>query len=413
MSFFQKDEIKYLGLFYLSTFIWTLFAVTEPIIVVYFALKGFTFSQLSFALAAYFIAPFIFEVPTGVVADIFGRKISVILSLLLMGLGILYVPFASNFIVLVAIFFFIGFSKTLSTGADQAWVNDNLRHYKKQRLISHYYVKSQSFEMAAFVFSGLFSALLILTLGQDTVAVWEGIRIIGLDFLWFIEAAGIFAAAFVLMFAGEHFVSRKVQPKHFLAHSTNHFKSGFRHSFDNPVIFHLILAAFFMALAGGIFGIVYQPFLIDLGVPPYYLGYMISIIGLCGIFIPFIAKKLFKLVKKEKHYLSFVVAVQAVLIFLAFFVVSPLAGITLMVLLANIGNLEKPIQRPYFQKYLKSKIRATVASFESMFVHIGVAVSMVFGGILADLIGPKLALVSTVVFLIPAIISYMTMHEAS
>jgi len=43
MRFFEKEELKYLGLFYLSSFIGALFSVTEPIIIVYFALKGFTF----------------------------------------------------------------------------------------------------------------------------------------------------------------------------------------------------------------------------------------------------------------------------------------------------------------------------------------------------------------------------------
>jgi MFS family permease len=327
-----------------------------------------------------------------------------------MGLGSLLIPFTSSFGILFALLFFIGFAKTLSTGADQAWIVDNLKYSKKQGLIHTYYLKSQSFNMAAFVLSGLLSAWLVLSLGQDVILNFKGVDLIGLDFLWFIRAGGYFLTAAVFLFTSEHLVSKRVHPKHFMRHSMLKFRAGFKHSFDNPVIFHLILAAFFMALAGGLFGIVYQPFLVGLGIPTHYLGYMVSIIGLFGIFVPFAAKKLLNLIKKEKYYLSFVATLNAVLIFLAFFVVSPFVGLALIILLANIGNFEKAIERPYFQQYLQSKVRATVASFESMFVHVGGAVAMLVGGFLADAIGPRLTLASTAVFVLPAIVSYLTIH---
>ncbi|MBT5343189.1 hypothetical protein HOL59_06415 [Candidatus Woesearchaeota archaeon] len=82
-----------------------------------------------------------------------------------------------------------------------------------------------------------------------------------------------------------------------------------------------------------------------------------------------------------------------------------------MVVIGNIGDLEKPIQRPYFQRHLKSKIRATVASFESMFIHFGVAIAMLIAGGLADLIGPRITLVFSGIFFIPAVISYLMIHE--
>ncbi|MBW2981993.1 MFS transporter [Candidatus Woesearchaeota archaeon] len=411
MGFFEKEELKYLGLFYLGAIIGTLFSVTEPIIIVYFALKGFTFSELSFAIAAFFIAPFIFEVPTGVIADIFGRKFSVILSLMLMGAGAVLVPFISDPFFLTALFFFIGFSKTLSTGADEAWIVDNLKYNKKSNLIQTFFVKVQSISAAAFVLSGLLSAGLMVLLGKEVIFQYQNISLIGYDLLWFVEAAGYFLTAIFGLFITEHFITKNIHPKHLIKHSIEKFKSGFSHSFDNPVIFHLILAAFFMVLAANIFGIVYQPFLIDLGVPTHYLGYTMSIIGAVGIFIPFIAKKIFTFIKKEKHYLSFVVGAQAVLIFLAFFIVSPFAGLTLIIILANIGGLGQPIERTYFQKYLKSKVRATVVSFESMFVHIGGAIAMVVGGFLADAVGPRATLAVSAIFIIPAVISYLSIHE--
>jgi MFS family permease len=411
MSFFKKEELTNLGPFYLVNIISTLFLVVEPIIVIYFGIKGFSFAELSFALAALFLTPVIFEVPTGIIADIFGRKISVITSLLLVGLVLLIVPFISNIITLTLLFIFWGISRTLSTGADQAWIVDNLKKNKREDLISEYYLKNRSFNRAAFVFSGLLAAGLILLFGTDVVMNIFGTDLIGYDLLWFFESLGIIIAAIILMFVKERYIPRKIPLKHIFKHSIVQLKSGFKHSFQNPVIFHLILAAFFIALAGGMFGILYQPFLLDLGVPTHYLGYMVSIFGLIGIFLPFVAKRLFDFVKKEKMYLTFVAVTEAILTFAIFFVVSPLAGIAFIIVVANIGDLEKPIQRPYFQKHLTSKLRATVASFESMFVHFGAAIAMLLAGFLADLIGPKITFALSGLLIIPAIISYLTIHE--
>lgn len=410
MSFFKKDELKHLGPFYLVSIIGTLFLVIEPIIVVYFGIKGLSFAELSFLMAAMFITPVFFEVPTGVIADIFGRKLSVIMSFLFIALVLLVIPFISNIFILTLLFVFWGMSTTLSSGADQAWIVDNLKKNKREDLISEYYVKNRSFSRAAFVFSGLLAAGLILLWANKSVN-FLGTSLIGFDLLWFFESGGFLMAAVILMFVKEHRIEKMIQAKHLFKHSFLQFKSGFKHSFQNPVIFHLMIAAFFIAVAGGMFGIIYQPFLLDLGVPTHYLGYLISIFGLIGIFLPYVARRLFGIIKKEKMYLTFVAVTEAVLMFGVFFVISPLAGMVFIMIAANIGDLEKPIQRPYFQKHLKSKIRATVASFESMFVHFGAAIAMVLAGFLADLVGPKLTFVFSGIFVIPAVIAYLTIHE--
>ncbi len=411
MSFFKKEELNLLGPFYLANILASLFLVVDPLIVVYFAIKGFGFAELSLALVALFITPVFFEVPTGVVADVFGRKISVILSLLFVGIVLLIIPFISNIFSLTILFFFWGIARTLSTGADQAWIVDNLKNRKQEGLIQEYYVKNRSFNRAALVLSGLFAAGLIVLFGKNVITNFLGVNLIGYDFLWFIESGGFFISAIILMFVSEHYKPKKILPKHIFKHSFQHFKSGFRHSYQNPVIFHLIIAAFFIAVAGGMFGIIYQPFLLELGLPTHYLGYLVSIFGAIGIFLPFVAKKIFQFIKKESMYLSFVAVTEVILIFAVFFVVSPLAGLAFMIVIGNIGDLEKPIQRPYFQRHLKSKTRATVASFESMFVHFGVAIAMLIAGVLADLVGPKLTFVLSGIFIIPAIISYLTIHE--
>ncbi len=69
---------------------------------------------------------FVFQLPTGVLADMYSRRWAVILGLLLIGVGYL----VEGAIPIVAIVFaaqvFIGFGNTLMQGADAAWISDEV-----------------------------------------------------------------------------------------------------------------------------------------------------------------------------------------------------------------------------------------------------------------------------------------------
>src|SRR5512136_2581712 len=71
-------------------------------------------------------AAFIFEVPTGVVADVYSRRLSVIIGMFLIGLGFivegafpLFLP-----ILLAQVLWGVGF--TFTSGATQAWITDEI-----------------------------------------------------------------------------------------------------------------------------------------------------------------------------------------------------------------------------------------------------------------------------------------------
>lgn len=68
----------------------------------------------------------IFEVPAGIVADNYSRKWSIVLSQVLMGLGMLTTGLVTSFPALVATQMIWGLSWTFASGADVAWVNDEL-----------------------------------------------------------------------------------------------------------------------------------------------------------------------------------------------------------------------------------------------------------------------------------------------
>ena len=83
---FSKLELKLLWPFYLEAFLGTLLFITPPFMVAYLLNLGFTASKIGVLMALAPLAAFIFEIPTGAIADLYGRKISTILGWLLEGI---------------------------------------------------------------------------------------------------------------------------------------------------------------------------------------------------------------------------------------------------------------------------------------------------------------------------------------
>ena len=68
------------------------------------------------------------EIPTGVVADTLSRKWSIVISQLIMGVGIIMSGLTTSFWPLVISQVLWGLGWTFTSGADIAWITDELRH---------------------------------------------------------------------------------------------------------------------------------------------------------------------------------------------------------------------------------------------------------------------------------------------
>lgn len=83
-------------------------------------------SQLVLIGAAQGVIAFVFEIPAGVVADTISRKWSLVVSHILMGAAMIATGLVTNFGALVATQMLWGLSWTFASGADVAWITDEL-----------------------------------------------------------------------------------------------------------------------------------------------------------------------------------------------------------------------------------------------------------------------------------------------
>lgn len=104
-----------------------------------FFIRELGFSPLELVLAgtALEVAYFLFEIPTGIVADTYGRRLSVIVGLFGLGIGFVATGLAGGVAVVLAAAAFTGFAWTFKSGAESAWITDEVGVERSGRAFQH------------------------------------------------------------------------------------------------------------------------------------------------------------------------------------------------------------------------------------------------------------------------------------
>ncbi len=98
------------------------------LLTIYYLQRGFTYGQIGLVSALSALGFFLFEVPTGVVADKVSRKVSTLIGTALFSLSTITLIFLQNFPMLVAYAVISSLGATFVSGSLQAWLFDNLKH---------------------------------------------------------------------------------------------------------------------------------------------------------------------------------------------------------------------------------------------------------------------------------------------
>ncbi|MBK8783498.1 MAG: MFS transporter [Anaerolineales bacterium] len=95
---------------------------------------GLTPFQLILVGTTLEVSAFLFEIPTGVVADVYSRRLSIIIGYVLMGLGFLLEGFFPAFLPILLAQVIWGLGYTFTSGATQAWISDEVGEEKANQL---------------------------------------------------------------------------------------------------------------------------------------------------------------------------------------------------------------------------------------------------------------------------------------
>lgn len=391
----KKTELQLLWPFYVTAFSSSASSVALPVWMIFFQ-AHFSFLQISFALSLQSLASIMFEIPTGAIADLFGRKVSVVSGIVLQGLLWLVLPFIDSETILYFAFFLMGFLRTLESGADHAWMVDWLKGNKQAKLIQEMFIKINSLHSVGRVLSSLLATLLLLFME--------------IRFLFFVQGCGyILESALLFFFAREKVRQRRRKVKNLLHHALHAPDEGVRFLLKNKPLLSLVLATTFAVCSKDFGCIVWQPLLVDLSLPAEQLGMVFATASVIGIFAPFLSRRLLKKIDREERYLSFTTLIEFSVLASLYFAHKPFftLGIVVYIAVELISDLQAPVRSMYFQTLVPSNIRATVGSVQSMIFAVFSCFVTMVGGYAMDLKGPQMAIVGFSLFLIPAGILYL------
>ncbi|NQU78963.1 MFS transporter [Candidatus Woesearchaeota archaeon] len=391
--FFKKGEFKLLWPFYLSLFIGFLADSTEFIWVIFFLDKGFSFVQISLTWGIVLLGTTLFEIPTGAVADILGRKKSVIIGWLLGGLILLMVPFMQSFVAVCLLLIFFAFALTLVSGAEEAWVVDLLKRHRQSDLQESYFMNSTSIKSLGTFIAGVLGVLIIAFLG--------------IDWIFFISGAGMTLGGFCLMFAERSRAKFERTPlTNVLGKTIKVSREAIKYVYDHKILFYLTLGGFFFYLIS-VSAVAWQPYFLSQGILLKYFTLLGSAGALIGVFVPHLVKVIQKKIKGDNQILALLIIIIAVASIGIYFIAGPVyAIIAFIVSRFVIPNILFPLENHYFQKHSLSKIRAAIGSTKSMIIGLPCFIAMLAGGFITDAFGPKIALALSGVFILPGVIFY-------
>jgi len=394
-SFFKKGELKILWPFYLDLALSRILQFAPAFLIPYFLFIGLSATKIGILIATMSLFGLLFEIPTGAIADLYGRKKSVLIGYFLEGLGFLSIFFFSNFYFLMASFAFIGFGKTFSSGSKEAWITDLIG--KKKNLLHEYFVKEQTFENLGLLLSGFLGVLVVVNFGLASI--------------WIFSTISFAISISILLFSSEVYSSQKSHVRSSYSQLVRQTKKSIKYSRKHNVLFYFFLANFILVF-GFLFneGLTWTPFLLSLGFPNYAFGYLWSALGAVYIVSPWLSK-LFLKKNKERRFIITVILLSMIVTSLVVFVNSLWAAISIILFSLFFYGSRRPVERIYFHKFIPSKLRATVGSVESMVLGFAVIIATPLVGLAVDTIGPRNSILLSVIIMIPGIIVYSIIKE--
>ena len=335
----------------------------------------------AFAANAFFTAGMVqFEVPTGVVADSWGRRVSFLLgTITLAGSTFLYYllwQFSAPFWWWAVVSVLLGLGFTFFSGAVEAWLVDALSFAGYEGGLESVLGRGQ-------MVSGV--AMLAGSVAGGVIAQASNL---GVPFLVRVGVlTAMFAVAFLLMHDVGFTPERSAHP---LQATRAVLRASVDNGLKNPPVRFIMLAAPFTEGVGIYVFYALQPYLLQLfGDPRAYAiaGLAAALVAGADVVGGWMAPRVRKLVRRRTSVLIAANVASALILVVLMFTSVFWLALVLLALWAIVSSAGTPVRQAYLNDMIASKQRATVLSFDSLMGSAGGVVVQPLLGRAADLYG--------------------------
>ena len=335
----------------------------------------------AFAANAFFtVGMVIFEVPTGVVADGWGRRVSFLLGTVTLAVSTYFYyllwQLSAPFWWWAVVSVLLGLGFTFFSGAVEAWLVDALRF--------------EGYEggLEEVLGRGVMVSGVAMLVGSVAGGVIAQITDLGVPFL---IRVGVLLAMFVVAFRLMHDVGfTPERSAHPLRATRAVLRASTENGLKNPPVRYVMLAAPFSAGVGIYVFYALQPYLLELfGDPRAYsvAGLAAAVVAGAEVLGGWLAPRIRRLVRKRTTVLIISVGIAAMILVVLGFTRVFWAALVLLTLWAVVDAASVPVRQAYLNDMIPSKQRATVLSFDSLIGSSGGVVVQPLLGRSADAYG--------------------------
>ena len=357
---------------------------------------GLTPVQLILVGTALELSAFLFEVPTGIVADVYSRRLSIIIGYVLMGVGFLVEGFFPFFATILLAQVIWGLGYTFTSGATQAWISDEVGEDSANKL----FLPARRLGL----FASLIGMGLATLVGANHVALPIQIGSLGVILIGF-------TLAIIMPETGFHPTPR--EDRNTWQHMWHTFNQGLAAVRAKPRLMSIVGVGLFYGIYSEGFDRLWVKHLLDTFQLPVLFGNnevaFFAALRVAGTMLTILAVRLVE--KRVDTGNS--IAIGRAMLLVTGLISAALIGFALSsFFLLSLGlylsinvlrNVAEPLQTAWVNKKLDSRVRATV---HSMFGQVD-AIGQVIGGPIVALIAAVSSAVTSLItsglLLMPAI----------
>lgn len=359
------------------------FSLVMPIIVLFYEKQGLGLQDVFILKSVYSIAAVTLEIPSGYLADVWGRRKCLLLGSILFFLGYLCYSFTDTFMAFLVAELLLGIGQTLVNGADSALLYDTTAQYKQEQLYLRYEGRITMIGNFAEAFAGILGGL---------IAVYS------LRFPFYGQALIAFMGIPAAMALKEVNRSKHVQnPVNEILHIIRYSLITNKKLCIN-ILFSGIIGAATLLMAWFV-----QPVLMYLNTPVSWYGVIWTVLNLVVGFAALWSDRVDNYFGPQKMgtlILLFIIGGYAALAFNLTY-----AGLAVLFVFYIFRGFATPILKGYINQMTISEMRATVLSIRNFIIRLMFATISPFLGWLNDMYSLQTALlVSAAILFIPGAI---------
>jgi MFS family permease len=340
------------------------FMVAMPIIVLFFQEHGLSLTEVMILQAIYSLSVALFEIPSGYIADLFGRKQTIALSTVFSFAGYLVFSFYGGFYAFAIAQILVGIGGSLMSGSDSAIIYDTLLETSSKTS----YTEIEGRNYAIGNFSEAFAGIL------------GGFLAVGSIYL------PIYVQTSILFFSIPIALTL-VEPT---MHEENKLDRSFKailkvvkfSMVDSKKLRWLIIYSSAMGVATLSMAWFAQPFFKEVGIPLAYFGVLWAGLNFSAGLTSFNA---YKFDKKENNYKMLIyLSLAMVMSFILLGFNSSMYGLIFILIIYLLRGIVTPILRNAINENTTSNKRATVLSIRSFIIRISFATCAPILGYIAE-----------------------------